>query len=112
MSTDLHVVGAAFPDRHAFVREIGNRQQAAIAPLLDRVELDAQLLDLLRSLTIGFLDLAAVQPLPLRARDFVAGGVLFPLEPFELRQDPSPPRLQCGELFELARQVHSALLER
>ena len=42
MSTHFDVVGAALPDRHALVRQIGNRQQPAIASLLDGVELDAR----------------------------------------------------------------------
>ena len=52
MAAHFHVVGAALPDGHTLVRQVGNRQQAAIAPLLNHVELDAELLDLLRSLAI------------------------------------------------------------
>ena len=111
VSTHFDVVGAALPDGHAFVRQVGNRQQTAIPPLLDGVQLDVELLDLLRPLAIGLLDPAGVQPLAFRARDFVAGSVLFPLEPFELRQYPAAARLQCGELFELARQIDSTLLQ-
>ena len=38
-----------FPAGTLSCGRFGNRQQAAIAPLLDRLELDAQLLDLLRA---------------------------------------------------------------
>ena len=62
MTTHFHVVGAALADRHALVRQIGNRQQPAVATLLNGVELDSELLDLLRSLTVGLLNLAGVLP--------------------------------------------------
>ena len=72
MSTHFHVVGAARADGNALVRQIGNRQQPAIASLLNGVELDAELLNLLRSLTVGLLDLRGIDALPLRTRNFVS----------------------------------------
>ena len=63
-----------------------------------------ELLDLLRSLPARLLNLRRIEPLPLRARHFVAGGVLLALQSFELGQQPPATRLERGELFELARQ--------
>ena len=51
-----------FPTGNARVRQVGNRQQPAVASLLDGVELDAELLDLLRPLTAGLLDLRVSRP--------------------------------------------------
>ena len=85
------------------MRQVGNRQQAAIAALLNAFQLDSELLDLLRSLAVGLLNRGAVQSLSLRPRDFVGRSVLFPLEAFELRQYPTSSSLERGEILELAR---------
>jgi len=98
MSTHFHVVGAALADRNALVRQIGNRQQPAIASLLNGVELDAELLDLLRSLTAGLLDLRGVDALPLRTRNFISRRVLFALQSLELGEDPPATRFERGQL--------------
>src|SRR5262245_46260529 len=103
MATDFDIVRAVLADRYAFVRQVGYRQQAAVATLLNAFELDGELLDLLRPLTIGLLNRGAVQSLSLRPRDFVGRSVLFPLEAFELRQYPTSSGLERGEIFELAR---------
>jgi len=92
------------------VRQIGNRQQPAIASLLNGVELDAELLDLLRSLTIGLLDLRGIDALPLRTRNFVSRRVLFALQSLELGENPPATRFERGQLFKLARQVHATFL--
>ena len=63
----LLVVLGALPHRHALVRDVRHDQQPVVPALLDQIELDAQLLDLLRALTVGFLDLRRVEPLPLGA---------------------------------------------
>ena len=57
---------------------------ACVALVLDRVELDAELLDLLRARAVRFLNRRRVLALPLRARDLVARRVLLALQPFEL----------------------------
>ena len=92
------------------MRQIGNRQQPAIASLLNGVELDAELLDLLRSLAAGLLDLRGVDALPLRTRNFISRGVLFALQSLELREDPPATRFERGQRFKLARQVHATFL--
>ena len=53
---DFDVVGAALPHRHALVREVRKVQQPAVAPQLDGLELNAQLLDLLIPRPTGLLD--------------------------------------------------------
>ena len=110
MSTHFHVVGAALADGNALVRQIGNRQQPAIASLLNGVELDAELLDLLRSLTAGLLDLRGVDALPLRTRNFISRCVLFALQSLELGEDPPATRFERSQRFKLARQVHATFL--
>ena len=99
MSTHFHVVGAALPDRDTLVRQIGNRQQPAIATLLDCVEFDAKLLDLLRSLPTRFLNLRRIDAHALRTRNFISRRVLLAFQSFELGEDTSATSLECGQLF-------------
>ena len=96
------VVRAARADGHTLVRQVGNRQETAISTLFHHVQLGAELFYLVVPLAGGLLDLDGVQPLPFRTRDFIAGSVLFPLEPFELGQNPAAARFQRCEVFELA----------
>ena len=75
--------------------------------MLDLIELDAELADLLRPLTVGLEDGARVFALPLRARDFVAGRILLALQTFELGNQPPAAVLERRQLLELARR-HSS----
>ena len=49
VTTHFLIVGGALPDRHAGVRQVRQVQQRLIALTIDRVELNAELLDLLRA---------------------------------------------------------------
>ncbi len=93
------------------MRQIGQRHQNERALLLDLIQLDAELPDLLRPLTVRFEDAARVLALPLRARNLVAGRVLLALQPFELGNQPAPPVLERRQLLELAVDVHPAVLQ-
>jgi hypothetical protein len=111
VSAYLDVVAAALPDRHAVVGKIRNGQEYPIPPLLARLELDAQLFDLLSSGAVGFLDLRRILALPLRARDFVSGGVLLTLQALNLRQEPAPLRFEHRQFLEFAGEVGPARLQ-
>jgi len=103
------VVGGAPPDRHRRVGQIGQPGHQAGALLLDAVELDFELLDLLAAQFVGLEDRPGVEALALGPRHFVRGGVLLALEPFELRDQAAAVRLEAGELFELGRDVETAI---
>ena len=77
---------------------------------LDRLELDVQLLDLLRALRGSPPGSASMsRPSRLRARRLVAGGVLLALEPFELGQQAAALCFERRELLELGVQVGAAM---
>ena len=82
------------------MRKIGQQQQRLVPLMLDRFELDAELLDLLLACAARFLDILRVLAHPLRARDFVAGRVLQALQALDLRYQPAPRGLQGGDFFE------------
>ena len=86
------VVGALARPARVGVRQVGQRQQRRLALMLDGVELDAELLDLLRARAVRLLDRRRVVTLTLGARDLVARRVLLPLQSLELRDDPTPAR--------------------
>src|SRR5206468_1344309 len=69
-------------------------------PLLDRVELGAQLFDLLRARAVRFLDRRGVEALTLRARDLVARRILKTLQAFELGNDPPARVLERRDVLE------------
>ena len=103
---------ALAPDRHARVRQVRQRQQPRAALLLDRVELGLELLDLLAALAVGREDGARVAPLPLRARDLVAGRVLLALQPLDLAESAArAARLERGERLEVGVGVEAAVPE-
>ena len=97
MSSDLDVVGAALAGGHTLMWQVRDRQQPAIAPQLDVLELHAQLFDLLGSRAARLLNLRRVESLPFGARHFVARGVLLTLQSFDLRQQPPPLCLERRE---------------
>jgi hypothetical protein len=76
--------------------------------MLDGIELDAELLDLRRPLAVSLLDLRDVLPLALRARHFVAGGILVAFQPFDLGENPSAAGLERRQFFELSFEVEAA----
>ena len=100
MAPHLDVVVRALADRHRGVREVRQREQGGFALMLDRVELDAELLDLLCAAAVRFLNRRRVVPLPLGARDLVARRVLLPLQSLELGNDAAPRRLERGDVLE------------
>ena len=75
---------------------------------LDVVDLDFELANLLGPGLVRGEDAGGIEALPLGARDFVAGRVLLPLQPFELRDEPAPARLERRELFELRIRIETA----
>ena len=110
VSTHFDVIRAALASRNTLVRHIRNCQQTTIASLLDRAELDVELLDLLRSLTIGLLNFRGIGTRALRARHFICRRVLFAFQSLELGENPPATRFKCGHLFKLARQIHATFL--
>ena len=107
VAAHFDVVGGARAARHAGVRNVRQRHHQRRALRLDLIGLDFELTDPLRARLVGGKDPGRVEPLALRPRDFVAGGVLFALQPFELRDQPAPARLERGELFELGVRIHA-----
>ncbi len=93
------------------MRQVGERHQQLRPLLLDLIELDAELADLLRPLTVRFEDDARVLTLALRARDFVASRILIALQPFKLGDQPPPAVLENGQLLELAFDLKPAVLQ-
>ena len=75
-------------------------QQRRVAPVLDAVQLDAELTDLRAAGLIRFLKRHGVLALPLRARDLIARGVLLALQALEFGDDPPPRRFQRRDLLE------------
>ena len=78
--------------------------------LLNLIELDAQLANLLRALTIRVENAAGILPLSLCPGHFIACSVLLALQPFELGNQPPAAILQRRERFQLSIDVHAALL--
>ena len=70
-----------------------------------------ELLDLLRALPVGLLDLRRIQPLSLRARHLVARRVLLALQALELRQQSPASRLEGCQVFQLGGQVNATVLQ-
>ena len=102
---------AALPYRYALVRKVREIQQAAISPLLDHLELGAQQLDLLIARPTLFLDGSDIEALTFGARDLITGGVLLPLQSFDLRQQTPPTVFKRRELLELTRKIGPACRE-
>ncbi len=107
----LHVVRRARPHRHARVREVGQREQRLVPLVLDRVELHAELLDLLGARAVRLLDVRGVVPLPLGARHLVARRVLLALQPLELGDQPAPRGFERGDLLERAVGIEAAVAQ-
>ena len=94
------------------MRQVRDDQQRMIPALLEQIELHRHLLDLRRPLTIRLLNLRRVLAAALRLRDLVGGGVLFALQSFELGNQAAAPRLERGDLLQLAGQIHAAVGQR
>ena len=78
VAPDFDVVRGALADRHARVRQIRQRRAAPASRWCSiDVELDAELLDLLRARAVRLLNRRRVVALPLGARDLVARRVLL-----------------------------------
>ena len=104
----LDVVGRALADRHRLVRQVGQREQRLVPLILRRVELNAELLDLLGARAVRLLDLRRVASQPLGPRDLVARRVLLPLQPLELGDQPPAGGFERGDLFERLVRVEAA----
>src|SRR5690606_9771731 len=76
------------------------------------LELGAELLDLLRALTVRLLDRGGVEPLAFGARHLLARCVLFVLEALERREQAAPLGFERREILELARQIEPAVAKR
>ena len=93
------------------MRDVWQRHQQTCPLTLHLIELDAELADLLGTLPVRLKDRARVAALPFRPRHFVAGRVLFAFQTLELGDQPPPPVLQHGQLFELAVDGQTAAFE-
>ena len=103
------VAVSARSDRHRRLRQIGQREEGGFALMLDRIELNPELLDLLRPVAIGFLDRRRILALAFGARDLVAGGVLLALQSLELGNDAAPGRLEGRDILERFVLIESAV---
>ena len=81
------------------------------ALVLDRVELEPELLNLLPAQTVGFLHRRGVEPLALGARDLVPRRVLRALQSFELGDHPAPRGLERGDLLERLVRIETAIAQ-
>ena len=79
--------------------------------MFDRIELEAELLDLLRARPVRFLDRRRVVPLPLRLRDLVARRVLLALQTFELGDEPAPRRFERRDVLERLVGIEAAVAQ-
>ena len=93
------------------MRQVGDHHEPAIAPLLDRLELDAELLDPLRARTARLLNRSRVEPLTLCARHLITGGVLLTLQPLEFRQQAAPLGFEGRQIGELGAEIDAAIEE-
>jgi UTP--glucose-1-phosphate uridylyltransferase len=93
------------------VRKIRQQQERAIALLLDRIQLHAELFDLLPARAIGLLHGRGVESLTLRTRDLVARRVLLALQSFELGDDAAPRVFERGNLLERLVGIEPAAAE-
>ena len=97
---DFDVLGGGLADRHTRMRQVGQVQHGRRALVIDGIELESELLDLLRACAIRFLDWCGVVPLPLGARNLVAGRVLLALQVLELGNQPPSRGFERGDVFE------------
>ena len=98
-------------DGNAGVRQVRQRQQQRRALVLGLIELDLELADVLPARLVRGKERRGVLPLPLGARDFVAGGVLLPLEALDLRDQPPAARLERRQLLEIRVGIEAAVLQ-
>ena len=77
--------------------------------MLDLIELDLELPNLLTARLAGGKKRRRVLALPLGARDLVAGGVLLPLEAFDLGNQTPAARLERRQLLEIRVGLEAAV---
>ena len=106
----LVVVGRG-PERDAGVRQVGQRHEQRVALAFDLIELDLELLDLLRALLIDGEDRRRILPLPLGFRDLLASGLLLALQTLDGRQEPPALCFELGEAVEIRRPFLPAALQ-
>ena len=108
----LPVVVGGRADRHARVRQVRERHQQRRALLLDLIDLRSRAAGSAAPRALFAAKIAdGVHALPLRARDFVAGGVLLALESLDFRDQTAPPRFERRELLELGVRLQAAVLQ-
>jgi hypothetical protein len=112
VTPNLHVVAGAGTGWNTRVRKIRERHEQRRALLLDRVDLQLELPDLLRTRLVGGEDRRCIQPLPLGARDLVARRILLALQPFHLRDQSPPAHFERGKLLEIHVRVEAAAAQR
>ncbi len=111
MAADFGIVVGALPHRHARVREIRQLQQRRVAPVLDTVQLDAELADLRSARFVRFLKRRSVLALPLCPRDLVARRVLLALQSLKLGDNPPPCGFERRDLLEGLIGIEPAVAE-
>ena len=77
--------------------------------MLGLLELDFELANLLPSRLARGKKMRRILALPFDARDFIAGGILFALQTFDLGNEPAPPRLERCELLEIGIRIEPAV---
>ena len=101
-------VGPAGPFATRVMGDIRQRHQQPGALLLDLIGLDLELTDPLPARLVGRKNGRRVETLALGTGHFVAGGILFPLQAFELGNQAAAARFQRCELLELGVGLHAA----
>jgi len=104
----LGILGSTCTRRHRRVRKIRQAFQRRGALVFDRVELDAQLLDLLGSSAAGLLDRGRVETLTACPGNFVAGCVLLSLQTLDFGYESAAGGLEGRDLLERLVRVETA----
>ena len=110
-ATDFEVLGRVRANGHRCVRQVRHREQDVRPLLLDRLQLGIELLDALAALAVGFEDPAGVLSKSFQTCDFLPGGVLRPLEAFDVDDERAAALVERGQLGEEAARVEATVLQ-
>ena len=92
--------------------QVRNREQDARPLLLERLQLGVELLDALAALAVRLEDAAGVLSKSFQPRDFLARGVLGPLEPLDVDDERTAALVERAQLGEEATGVEATVLQR
>src|SRR5205807_7091593 len=107
----LDVLRGALPDRYALVWQVRQDDERGFALMLDRIQLNAELLDLLGSRAVRLLDRSRILPASLRARDLVARRILQALQSLDLGDEPATRGFERRDALERLVGVEPAVFQ-